>query len=138
MTTTWLIRARGRRLAELGRFNEAEADFNKAVEVAPKDPEVLTARGLFLADFGYADRAAADLDGALGLAGVDPQARWPVLYRVSLEAAAPRSSIDAIPLPSSTTSCVPGSSSRPSKTRAFVSTIIEAPRRPTPQPGRAG
>src|SRR6476620_1005871 len=37
------------------------------------------------------------------------------------------SSIDAIRFPSSTTSCMPGNSSRPSKIRAFVNTTIGIP-----------
>ena len=44
--------ARGRRLAELGRFDEAEADFNKAVELKPDDPELLIAHHL------HADRGS--------------------------------------------------------------------------------
>jgi tetratricopeptide (TPR) repeat protein len=43
----WPLLARGRRLAELGRFAEAEADFNKAVELAPDDIDILQARDLF-------------------------------------------------------------------------------------------
>jgi serine/threonine protein kinase/tetratricopeptide (TPR) repeat protein/Tfp pilus assembly protein PilF len=53
--------ARGRRLAELGRFSEAEADLNRAVELAPRDPDVLAARAVFLAQRGDTDRAATDI-----------------------------------------------------------------------------
>ena len=57
--------ARGKRLAELGRLDEAEADFHRAVAVAPNDQQVLTARGIFYADHGQADKAAADFRDAL-------------------------------------------------------------------------
>ena len=59
----WL--ARGKRLAELGRLDEAEADFHRAVAVAPNDPQVLTARAIFYADHGQVDKAAADFRNAL-------------------------------------------------------------------------
>jgi tetratricopeptide (TPR) repeat protein len=75
----WL--ARGRRLAELGRFDEAEADFNEAVELSPQDSDVLAARAVFLADAGQPDRAAADFQAALNLlddAGPKPRYRWGV------------------------------------------------------------
>ena len=62
--------ARGKRLAELGRLDEAEADFNMAVQHKPDDPKVLAARAIFYADQGKADKAAADFDGALTLAKV--------------------------------------------------------------------
>ncbi len=39
--------ARGKRLAALSRFDEAEADFNKAFELKPEDLEVLGARARF-------------------------------------------------------------------------------------------
>ena len=42
--------ARGRRLAELKRYDEAEADFNKAVALKPSDPQVLAARAAFDAE----------------------------------------------------------------------------------------
>ena len=61
--------ARGRRLADLGRVDDAEADFNKAVEVASGDADVLIARARFFADRDSTDRAAADFDAALTLHG---------------------------------------------------------------------
>jgi serine/threonine protein kinase/tetratricopeptide (TPR) repeat protein len=57
--------ARGKRMAELGRFDEAEADFNKAVELAPEDSHVLAARAVFFADYGQSARGAADFEAAL-------------------------------------------------------------------------
>jgi tetratricopeptide (TPR) repeat protein len=86
MTRTWpaghVQLARGRRLAEFGRFDDAEVDFNKAVELAPKDVEVRLARGAFLADFGDAERAAADFLTALdfypGAGNEIKQAREPI------------------------------------------------------------
>ena len=59
--------ARGRRLAEVGRIDEAASDFDKAVKLAPNDPNVLAARAVFLADSGQPDKAAADFNAALNL-----------------------------------------------------------------------
>jgi serine/threonine protein kinase/Flp pilus assembly protein TadD len=53
-----LYLARGTRLAKLSRFDEAEADFNKAVELAPNDVQVATSRAVYLADRGAVQRAA--------------------------------------------------------------------------------
>ena len=44
--------ARAQRLAELGRFDEALVDFDKAVELAPDDWQVQLVRATFLADRG--------------------------------------------------------------------------------------
>ncbi len=52
--------ARAQHLAQLGRIPEAEADFNRAVELAPKDSEVLLARCLYRADSGQIELAADD------------------------------------------------------------------------------
>jgi tetratricopeptide (TPR) repeat protein len=60
--------ARGKRLAELGRFDEAEADFNKAVELAPDDVETLAARARFQAQRGDAVKAQAEFAALLALA----------------------------------------------------------------------
>jgi tetratricopeptide (TPR) repeat protein len=59
--------ARGRRLADLGRLDEAEADFNKAVELAPENPQTLAARARFLAERGEIAKAQADYDALLTL-----------------------------------------------------------------------
>ena len=56
------------RLAELGRLNDAEADFNKAVELEPAAVEALVARARFHAQRGDVDRARTDFDAALKLA----------------------------------------------------------------------
>ncbi len=58
--------ARGKRLAELKRFDEAEADFNKAVELKPNDSDVLYARAAFYADRGDSERAVAEFTKAFG------------------------------------------------------------------------
>jgi tetratricopeptide (TPR) repeat protein/serine/threonine protein kinase len=50
--------ARGKRLAELARFAAAEADFEKAVALAPDDHAISAARASFLADRGEVPRAA--------------------------------------------------------------------------------
>jgi tetratricopeptide (TPR) repeat protein len=60
--------ARARRLVELGRFQEAEADYNKAIELAPEDSKMLTARADFHAQRGDIERAAADFGAAFELA----------------------------------------------------------------------
>src|SRR4029450_4351550 len=83
----WPYLARGRRLVELGRLEEAEADFNEAVELAPNDPDVLAARAVFLADSGKPDRAAADFHAALNLFGeTNPQWRCgqPIMQQAAL------------------------------------------------------
>jgi serine/threonine-protein kinase len=62
----WL--ARGRRLAELKRDREAEADFARAVAARPEDPLVWKRRGEVRAELGLHDGAAADFVKALELA----------------------------------------------------------------------
>ena len=62
----WL--ARGRRLAELGRWSEAEADLDKAVELGKDDPRAWAERGRIFAEWGRPDRAADDFARALDLA----------------------------------------------------------------------
>lgn len=52
--------ARAKRLLELGRIPEAEADFDKAVSLAPNTVDPLLARCLYRADAGLIDLAADD------------------------------------------------------------------------------
>lgn len=78
--------ARGRRLADLGRLDEAEADFNKAVELRPNDTDMLTARALFFADYVDPQRAAADFDAALKLLEQKPD-RWQWGHQIDIAAA---------------------------------------------------
>ena len=59
---------RGRRLEELGRFEQAEADFNTAAKLRLADVDVLTARGAFYADRGRLDAAVTDFTAAMALA----------------------------------------------------------------------
>jgi Tfp pilus assembly protein PilF len=79
--------ARGRRLTELGHIAAAEADFNKAVEFATNDPNVLAARGVFHADRGDAEQAAADFHAALNLLTDPARPRWLWGVPIDLEAA---------------------------------------------------
>jgi tetratricopeptide (TPR) repeat protein len=65
--------ARGQRLAELGRFDEARVDFDKAVERAPEDWQVQLARATFLADCGQWEAAGAAFGSLLHQTGGD---RW--------------------------------------------------------------
>jgi tetratricopeptide (TPR) repeat protein len=58
---------RGRRLAELGRWEAAQADFDKAVEIDPGNPSALVARAEFYARHGNVERAANDFGAALQL-----------------------------------------------------------------------
>jgi tetratricopeptide (TPR) repeat protein len=58
---------RGRRLGELGRWDEAARAFAKAAELAPKSPQVWKERGRAYADLGKWDEAAADFATALAL-----------------------------------------------------------------------
>jgi len=63
-----LFVSRGRRLAKLGRLDEAEADFNKAVGLAPEDIEILMARAEFYELCGNVGRAWEDFSVAVGKA----------------------------------------------------------------------
>jgi serine/threonine protein kinase/WD40 repeat protein/Flp pilus assembly protein TadD len=59
----WLERGRAR--AQLGQWELAQADFAKAIALAPNDPEVLAARCLIYAELNRAHEAMADLDSVL-------------------------------------------------------------------------
>src|SRR5262249_50810627 len=61
----YLVRAR--RLAELKRWEKAEADLAKAAELKPDDPQVIVERGRIYAEFGKPDQAAADFAQAFKL-----------------------------------------------------------------------
>jgi tetratricopeptide (TPR) repeat protein len=62
---------------ELGRFEQAEADFNTAAQLRPKDVEVLTARGTYYADRDRLDTAVTDFAAAMALAPRgEPPTRW--------------------------------------------------------------
>ena len=79
---------RGARLAELGQLDEAEADFDKAVELAPEDPDMLIARALFHAKRGAVEDSVTDFDRTLRIAdGYDDPQRTNVARRVGLEVA---------------------------------------------------
>jgi len=65
-----LLLARGRRLFELKRTKEAEADFGRAIK-SDGDPQQFRRRGRVYADLGLLDKAAADFDNALELGGSD-------------------------------------------------------------------
>ncbi len=88
--------ARGKRLAALSRFDEAEADFNKAVELAPTDPDVLTRRALFFAERDDPQRAAADFDAALTLIEKQNPPRWLWGRTIDAEVAGRASVYDAL------------------------------------------
>jgi tetratricopeptide (TPR) repeat protein len=62
-----LYLARGRRLAELGRWEQAEADVAKAVSLKQKDMPVWTQRAIIYAEFDRAEQAADDFLKALDL-----------------------------------------------------------------------
>ena len=78
--------ARGKRLAELGRLSEAEADFNQAVSQSAKNTDVLTQRALFYADYGDPQKAAADFDAALKLIETSQPPRWQSGHAIDLAA----------------------------------------------------
>jgi serine/threonine protein kinase/tetratricopeptide (TPR) repeat protein/Flp pilus assembly protein TadD len=81
--------ARGRRLAELGRFDKARADYDKALELAPDDAEVRIARSAFFAERGDLDHAAAELSSVFdSAAGGDEHTAWRIRHSAALEAAA--------------------------------------------------
>lgn len=52
---------RGRAFAAVGDWERAQADFSKAVAMAPGDPEVLAARARAYADLNHMDEATADV-----------------------------------------------------------------------------
>jgi tetratricopeptide (TPR) repeat protein len=73
---------RGHRLAELGHWPEAEADFAKAVELKPKDAQLWQRRGRLYAELRRWDQAAADFAKALELTPtprVSPGGNYPWL-----------------------------------------------------------
>lgn len=88
--------ARGRRLAELGRLEEAAADFNQAVALAPNDPDVITERALYLADNGEPQKAAADFDAALKLLEIHRPPLWHSGHRINIEVACRDSVYEAL------------------------------------------
>jgi tetratricopeptide (TPR) repeat protein len=71
----WLVHARGH--AALGRLDQATADFARAIEASPKDPQVWLARAHFLARRGQWQEASDDYARVLvlGLPG-RPGAHW--------------------------------------------------------------
>lgn len=86
---------RGRAFAVLGDWERAQADFTKAVAMAPSDPEVFAARARAYADLERLDEAAADVvtlldeNSALAKSSTWPDVRkqlqsdlpqWPALH----------------------------------------------------------
>ena len=88
--------ARGKRLATLGRLDEAEADFHKAVALKPNDPDVLTARALYFADYGDPQNAAADFDAALKLLEAEQLPRWDTGHTIDIAVATRDSVFEAL------------------------------------------
>lgn len=87
--------ARAKRWVQLGRFDEAEADFHKAVALKPDDPDLLTERGLYFADHDDPHKAAADFDAVLNLLAARPD-RWASGHRIDLAVAARDSVYEAL------------------------------------------
>ena len=77
--------ARGKRFAALSRFDEAEADFNQAVELAPKDREVLVARARFQVRPRRAEQAATDLNAAFAISREQQLGTYPWCNAIDLE-----------------------------------------------------
>jgi tetratricopeptide (TPR) repeat protein len=73
---------RGRALAWLNRWREAERAFARAVALARSDPDVWLARGSVYAELWRWERAAADMTRAIDLGRSDPM----VWYRRALTA----------------------------------------------------
>jgi tetratricopeptide (TPR) repeat protein len=78
--------ARGRRLLELQRWEEAEVDFDQAVKLKPGDPDVLAERARFHATRGDPEKAAADFNRSLDL--LPEQERWSLGQPTYLQIAA--------------------------------------------------
>jgi tetratricopeptide (TPR) repeat protein len=85
--------ARGYRLAELGRWPEADADFAKAVELKPTVMAVWKCRARLYAELKQWDKAAADYDKALELAP-PPPARTNAKFSIPFPWAVGRSGIE--------------------------------------------
>jgi tetratricopeptide (TPR) repeat protein len=66
--SAFVLAGRAATLGKLGRYEEALADFNRALELAPDDAYALAGRGATLRKLGRYDEALADLNRALALA----------------------------------------------------------------------
>jgi tetratricopeptide (TPR) repeat protein len=80
------LAARGRRFAELQRWEQAEADFDQAVQLAPKDPAMVAERARYHALRGDPEQAAADFNLSLNL--LPEKERWSLGQPTYLHAAA--------------------------------------------------
>ena len=65
--------ARGRHLARLGRFDSAQADFDKAVSLKPDDIDVRRARAVLYSQRGDAEQSQRDFETAMNLAMAAPK-----------------------------------------------------------------
>ena len=71
-----LHRARGIALQRLGNFDHASADFDRALELAPNDPDSYTQCGNLAAERGNFEQAVSDLGQAIAI-----DANWAEAYR---------------------------------------------------------
>lgn len=80
----WLERGRAR--AQLGKWELAQADFAKAIAMAPRDPEVLATRSLIYAELNRLEEARADLDVFLNKdADYAKGPKWPIVRQRLLD-----------------------------------------------------
>jgi tetratricopeptide (TPR) repeat protein len=66
-----------------GQYDEAIADFNKVIELDPKDKDTFISRGMAYAENGQYDHAIADLDQVLKL---DPECALAIENRAKITA----------------------------------------------------
>jgi len=64
-----VIFARGHAYREMGRYDQALADFDRATELSAADARVFTGRGQTYGEMGQYDQALADLNRAIELGG---------------------------------------------------------------------
>jgi len=65
---------RGLTYDDMGRFDEAIADFDKAIALAPSDHQAYTNRGMLFGKTGRFDKAITDFEKAIALAPSRPEA----------------------------------------------------------------
>src|SRR3982074_416220 len=67
---------RGRLHAQSDRYDDALADFNRAIELGPEDAEALAGRGFTNWSMGRYDDARADLQGSLNIKPLVGLEQW--------------------------------------------------------------
>jgi tetratricopeptide (TPR) repeat protein len=74
----WPVTRRGRTYEQMGRYDDAVADYTRAIEINPNNPSAFTDRGDLYRQLGQYDDAVADFTRAIDIKPDDP---WPVTRR---------------------------------------------------------